>query len=69
MCCVVREMHAVGSSRQTREITCLRVVPMIVDPTAPSYVRRGLDEARVISECEVAKRSKHVLNGATISMF
>ena len=39
---------------------------MIVDPTAPSYIRRGLDEARVISDCEVAKRNKHVLNGATM---
>ena len=39
---------------------------MIVDPTAPSYVRRGLDEARLISDCEVAKRNKHVLNGATM---
>ena len=34
---------------------------MIVDPTAPSYVRRGLDEARLISDCEVAKRNKHCL--------
>ena len=39
---------------------------MIVDPTAPSYVRRGFDEATLISECEVAKRNKHVLNGATM---
>ena len=39
---------------------------MIVDPTAPSYIRRGLDEARLISDCVVAKRNKHVLNGATM---
>ena len=39
---------------------------LIVDPTAPSYIRRGLDEARLISHCEVAKRNKHVLNGATM---
>ena len=39
---------------------------MIVDPTGPCYVRRGLDEARLFSECEGAKRNKHVLNGATM---
>ena len=42
---------------------------MIVDPTAPSYVRRGLDEATLIRECEVAKRNKHVLNGATMVLL
>ena len=39
---------------------------MIVDPTAPCYVRRGMDEASLLSECEGAKRNKHVLNGATM---
>ena len=39
---------------------------IIVDPTAPCYVRHGLDEARLFSECEGGKRSKHVLNGATM---
>ena len=34
--------------------------------TAPSYVRRGLDEATLVSEYELAKRNKHVLNGATM---
>ena len=39
---------------------------MIVDPTAPSYVERGWDEVRLLSECERAKRDKHVMNGATM---
>ena len=39
---------------------------MIVDPTAPSYVGRDLDEARLFSECKDAKRKKHVLNGDTM---
>ena len=39
---------------------------MIVDPTAPCYVKRGLDEARLFSECEGGNRNKHVLNGATM---
>ena len=39
---------------------------MTVDLTAPSYIRRGLDEATLMSDCEVAKRNKHVLNGATM---
>ena len=39
---------------------------MIVDPTAPSYVKRVLDEARLFSECDDGKRNKQVLNGATI---
>ena len=29
-----------------------------------SYLRRGLDEASLFSECEGGKRNKHVLNGA-----
>ena len=37
---------------------------MIFDPTAPCYVRRGLDEASLFSEG--TKCSKHVLNGATM---
>ena len=39
---------------------------MIVDPSAPCYVKRGLDEARLFSECEGGKRNKHVLNGAAM---
>ena len=39
---------------------------MIVDPTAPSYVERGLEKVRLLSECEGAKRSKHVLNVTTM---
>jgi hypothetical protein len=39
---------------------------MITDPTAPSYLERGWDEARLLRECENAKRAKHVLNGATM---
>ena len=39
---------------------------MITDPTAPTYMQRGWDEARLIRECERAKRDKHVLNGATM---
>ena len=39
---------------------------IIVHPTAPSYIRHGLDEVKLISDCDVAKRSKHVLNGATM---
>ena len=39
---------------------------MIVDPSAPCYVRRGMDEVSLFSECEGAKRKKHVLNGATM---
>ena len=39
---------------------------MIVDPTAPYYVRRGMDEARLFGEGEGAKRNKHVLYGATM---
>ena len=34
---------------------------MIVDPTAPCCLRRGLDEASLCSECEGGKRNKHVL--------
>ena len=39
---------------------------MIADPTAPSHVEKGLDESRLLRECERAKREKHVLNGATM---
>ena len=39
---------------------------MKVDPTAPCYVQRGMDEARLFSECERAKCNKHVLIGATL---
>ena len=35
----------------------------IVDPTAPCYVKRGLDEARLLRECEAGKHNKHVFNG------
>ena len=38
---------------------------MIVDPTAPSCVERGLDEARLFTSQD-AKHKKHVSNGATM---
>ena len=38
---------------------------MMTDPTASSYVQKGWDESGLLRECERAKRSKHVLNGAT----
>ena len=40
-------------------------VVMIVDPTASCYVKRDLDEARLLPECEGGKRNKHVLNGGS----
>ena len=42
---------------------------MIVDPTAPSYAGRGWNEVRLLSECECAKRNKHVLNGVTMVLL
>ena len=34
--------------------------------TAPSYIQRGWDEARLLRECERAQRDMHVLNGAML---
>lgn len=39
---------------------------MITDDTAPSYIERDCDGARLLRELEDAKRDKHVLNGATM---
>ena len=47
-------------------ILLLALVRMMVDPTAPSYVECGWDEAYVFSAFKGANRHKHVLNGATV---
>ena len=39
---------------------------MIIDHATPCYVKRGIDEASLFSDCKRAKRNKHVLNGATM---
>ena len=44
----------------------IRADVMIVDPTAPCHVQRGMDEASLFSECECAKRNRHVLNGVVV---
>ena len=44
----------------------IRVDVMIFHPTVPSYVEHGLGVARLFSVSGGAKRSKHVLNRATM---
>ena len=38
----------------------------IVDPTAPCYVQRRLDEASFFSECEGDMQNKHVLTRVSV---